>query len=223
MRHFSFTKFINIKFLHNPQICSRSCLCDAQISLKVDWNWSLWAPQCKVGFSVGVGRKPRCSPLPWMFFQLPVPNEPPLTHFQHFPPEWVSWQRASEEAKACWTRTVGQRQAEKKATTAPGKMDQYFSKEDVVTAGAASAVGAKGVASTGGAVLKKSLFTIGGHILVLMLVHHWSTLASSAHSLSAIEGGSICHQLSQESESAAAMTRGSCGSVESALTALYYT
>jgi len=40
--NFSFTKFINIKFLHNPQICSRSCLCDAQISLKV----ITWAPQC---------------------------------------------------------------------------------------------------------------------------------------------------------------------------------
>lgn len=130
----------------------------------------------------------KTSPLPRVFFQLPVPNEPPLTHFQHFPPEWVSWQRASEEAKACWTRTVGQGLAEKKATTAPGKMDQYFSKEDVVTIEAAAGVGAKGVASTGGAVLKKSLITIGGHILVLALVHHWSTLASFAHSPSAIEG-----------------------------------
>ena len=78
--------------------------------------------------------------------------------------------------------------AEKKATTAPGKMDQYFSKEDVATVEAAAGVGAKGVASTGGAVLKKSLITIGGHILVLVLVHHWSTLASFAHSPSAIEG-----------------------------------
>jgi len=77
--NFSFTKFINIKFLHNPQICSRSCLCDAQISLKV----ITWAPQCKVGFGVGENQSR-------VFFQLTVPNEPPLSHFQHFPPLWVS-------------------------------------------------------------------------------------------------------------------------------------
>jgi len=79
------------------------------------------------------------------------------------------------------------------------------------------------------------LFNInGGRGASSQLVHPWWSHLDAGASVVHISflcrftvshwgEAACCHQLSQESVLAAAMTRGSCGSVESALTALYYT
>ena len=80
--NFSFTKFINIKFLHNPQVCSRSCLCDAQISLKV----ITWAPQWKVGENQGVLHSQCPTSLLSRIFSIFHLKEMPVIPQRHYPP-----------------------------------------------------------------------------------------------------------------------------------------
>ena len=82
--NFSFTKFINIKFLHNPQVCSRSCLCDAQISLKV----ITWAPQWKVGENQGVLHSQCPTSLLSRIFSIFHLKEMPVIPQRHHPPSF---------------------------------------------------------------------------------------------------------------------------------------